>query len=370
MRVPLRGNSWRLLLPAALLLALLCVVASAPAETLEEKLQDTQGKLSDVRENQSALAATIAEQNKAIDSMIGEVSALRQQQAAVEAELSAKQDELDRATAKLEADKRHLARVRARLQRALEVLRDRLVAIYESGSPDMLNVVLDSASWSEVNTRADYLNQIQEYDDSVAARVKALRDQARAAVKRMTAVRLQIKDARDAIAVKEREVASARQEAEARFAELKSAQAERQAALESLESREEALSDNLACDLRTDRQHHRRAGAGHRHPGAADPRRERQLHLRKPGQRAERGSGGGRRRDRSRQLDRHHALHLGRRPRLLRILGLRLLRRGQLRPQRRRLPLQPARLDRPRDLGRTRARASGSPSTPTPATPG
>jgi peptidoglycan hydrolase CwlO-like protein len=246
MRVPLRGNSLRLLLPAALLLALLCVVASAPAKDLEEKLQDTQGKLSHVREDQSSLAATIAEQNKAIDSMIGEVSDLRQQQAAVEAELSEKQDELDAATEKLEADQRHLAAVRARLQRALDVLRERLVSIYESGSPDMLNVVLDSASWSEVNTRADYLDQIQQYDDSVASRVKGLRDEARAAVKRMTAVRAQIEEARDAIAAKEKEVAAAREEAEARFAELKSAQAERRAAMETLESREEALSDNLA----------------------------------------------------------------------------------------------------------------------------
>ncbi len=246
MRVPLRGNSWRLLLPAALLFAVLCVAASAPAKDLEEKLQDTQGKLSHVRQSQTALAATIAEQNKAIDSMLGEVSALRQKQAAAEEELAAKQDELDAATAKLEADRRRLAQVRARLQRALEVLRDRLVAIYESGNPDMLNVVLDSASWAEVNTRADYLNQIQQYDDSVAARVKALRDQARAAVKRMTSVRLEIKDARDAIAVKEREAAAASQAAAARFAELKSAQAERQSALETLESREEALSNNLA----------------------------------------------------------------------------------------------------------------------------
>jgi peptidoglycan hydrolase CwlO-like protein len=247
MRVLLRGNSWRLLLPAALLFAALCLVASAPAKDLEEKLNATQGKLSHVRESQSALAATIAEQNSEIDSMIGEVSALRQQQATVEAELSEKQGELDTATAKLEADKRHLAEVRARLQRALGVLRERLVAIYESGSPDMINVVLDSASWSEVTTRADYLSQVQEYDDSVATRVKGLRDEARAAVKRMTAMRLQIKDARDAIAVKEREVASAREEAEVRFAELKSAQAARRESMETLESREEALSDNLAA---------------------------------------------------------------------------------------------------------------------------
>src|SRR6188474_850668 len=247
MRAPFRGNSWRLLLPAALLLALLCVVGSAPAETLEEKLHETEGKLSDVRESQSSVAATIAEQNRAIDSMIGEVSALRQRQTALEAERAAKQAELDEATAKLAAEKRHLARVRARLQRALQVLRERLVAIYETGSPDMLNVVLDSASWSEVSTRADYLGQIQDYDDAVAARVETLRDQAKAAVERMTEVRLQIKEARDMIAIKERQAATARQEAEARFSELKAAQAERQAALEALESREAALSNNLAA---------------------------------------------------------------------------------------------------------------------------
>jgi len=247
MRVSPRGNSWRLLPLAALLFGLLCLAASAPAKDLEEKLHATQGELSHVRESKTALAATIAEQNRAIDSMLGEVSDLRQQQAAIEAELEAKQAELDRATAKLRADKRHLAKVRARLRRALAVLRERLVAIYESGSPDMVNVVLDSASWSEVATRADYLDQVQAYDDSVAGRVKSLRDQARAAVKRMTAVRLRIKEARDAIAAKEREVAAARQEAEARFAELKEAQAARQRSLEGLESREEALSDNLAA---------------------------------------------------------------------------------------------------------------------------
>lgn len=247
MRVPPRGKPWRLLLPAALLLALLCVVASAPAKSLEEKLHTAQGKLGHVRASQSALATTIAEQNHAIDSMIGEVSALRQQQAAVQGELEAKQAELDRATAKLAADVHRLAVVRARLQRALTVLRDRLVAIYESGSPDMVDVVLDSASWSEVSTRADYLAQVQEYDDSVATRVKSLRDEARAAVRRMKGVRRQIKAARDAIAVKEREVTAAKDAAESRFAELKSAQAARRRALESLESREEALSDNLAA---------------------------------------------------------------------------------------------------------------------------
>src|SRR3954452_14967059 len=244
------GNPKRLCLCAALMLTIVCAMAaagsSAPAETLQEKYDATQGKLSHVRDSESSLADSIAEQNRAIDSMLGEVSALRQEQLAIEDELADKQGELDAATNELEADKRHLAEVRARLQRALDVLRDRLVSIYQSGSPGLINVVLESASWSEVSTRAEYLSQIQDYDDAVAERVKGLRDEARAAVERMKAVRLQIKDARDAIAAKEREVAEARA-APSRFAELKEAQAARQAALQELESRSAALSNNLSA---------------------------------------------------------------------------------------------------------------------------
>ncbi len=240
------GTRGGLLLAASLLLLALCLVASAGAETLQEEYDETQGKLSDVRESQSAISASIAEQNRAIDSMLGEVSRLRQEQAALEAELAEKQAELDRASAELEAEKRRLARIRARLQRALDVLRERLVTIYETGTPDAISVVLESESWSQASARADYLSQVQDYDNAVADRVKGLRDEAKAAVERMAEIRRQLQEARDTIAVKEREAEAARAEAAARFAELKAAQAERQQALDALQSREAALSDNLA----------------------------------------------------------------------------------------------------------------------------
>jgi peptidoglycan hydrolase CwlO-like protein len=248
---PISATRRRLLLPAALLLAVLCTLvasdASAPAQTLQQKLQDTEGKLSHVRASQSSISATIAAQNKAIDSMIGEVSKLRQRQDAVEAELAKKQAELNRATAELAKERRHLQRVRAQLSRALRVLRGRLVAIYESGSPDVLNAVLESSSWSDLATQTEYLSRIQNYDDAVLGRVKALRNEVKGAVQRLAAARARIRTARDEIVATERQVASARAAAEARFAELKVAQAQRRQALEGLESREQALSDNLSA---------------------------------------------------------------------------------------------------------------------------
>jgi peptidoglycan hydrolase CwlO-like protein len=241
----------RALIFAALLLAGLCLLASswvgsAPAKTPQEKLEATQDKLEGVRADQSSLAETIAEQNRAVDSMLGEVSDLRRKQAAVEAELEEKQAELEAATAALEAEEAHLEEVREKLQRAVGVLRDRLVAIYEAGSPDVVNAILESEDWSQMAAQTEYLNRIQSYDDAVVERVKTLRDEVRSAVSRLAGKRAEIEAARDAVAAIEQEVAAARQEAEARFAELKAAQAQRREALEALESREEALGNNLA----------------------------------------------------------------------------------------------------------------------------
>ena len=109
--------------------------------------------------------------------MIGEVSELRQKQAAVEAELAEKQGELEAATAALKKEKEHLEEVRAQLGRALGVLRERLVAIYEAGSPSVVNAILESDNWSDMAAQTEYLNRIQSYDDSVVDRVKTLRDE-------------------------------------------------------------------------------------------------------------------------------------------------------------------------------------------------
>ncbi len=241
----------RALLFATLLLAAVCglalALASTPAvATPQEKLERTQSKLDDVRADQSALAETIAEQNAAIDSMIGEVSRLRREQQALEAELVEKQAELERATAALRKEREHLEQVRAQLRRALGVLSERLVAIYEAGSPDLVNAILDSEDWSEMEAQTEYLNRIQSYDDAVVERVKGLRDEVKDAVAKLAENRDEIEAARDEIAAKESEAAAAKADAEARFGELKAAQAERREAMEGLESREEALSTNLA----------------------------------------------------------------------------------------------------------------------------
>jgi peptidoglycan hydrolase CwlO-like protein len=219
---------------------------SAPAVTAQEKYDAQQSKLEGVRADQSSLAETIAAQNKAIDSMIGEVSVLRQELASVQAELAAKQEELEQATAALEKERDHLEEVRAQLTRSLGVLRERLVAIYEAGTPNVVNAILESEDWSEMSAQTEYLNRIQSYDDAVVGRVKTLRDEVKDAVAKLSDNRDKVEAARDSVATMEREVAARSAEAEARMADLQAAQAERRATMDQLGSEEEQINDNLA----------------------------------------------------------------------------------------------------------------------------
>jgi peptidoglycan hydrolase CwlO-like protein len=248
---PTRAHRRRAFSFAALLVAALCLLAlllssTAPAASLEEKRDSAQSKLNEVEASTSALAGQIAAQNAEIDSMIGEVSALRQEEAAVQAELVAKEEELEAATVALEKEREHLVEVRAQLNRALGALRERLVSIYEAGSPDVLNAILESEDWSEMAAQTEYLNRIQSYDNAVVGRVKSLRNEVQTSVGRLTATQGRIEEARNSIAATEREVAAAKEAAEARFAELQTAQAERRETMNALESKEQALSDNLS----------------------------------------------------------------------------------------------------------------------------
>jgi peptidoglycan hydrolase CwlO-like protein len=249
---PLRAHRRRAFATAAVLLAALCVAALmlssfAPAATLEEKRDATQSKLNEVEANASALANTIAAENAEIDTMIGEVSTLRQEQEAVEAQLAAKEEELEAATKALATEREHLVEVRGQLTRALGSLRERLISIYEAGSPDVLNAILESENWSSMAAQTEYLSRIQNYDNAVVGRVKTLRNEVQTAVGRLSSTRERIEGARNSIAATEAEVAAAKEAAEARFAELKVAQAARRETMNALESKEQALGDNLSA---------------------------------------------------------------------------------------------------------------------------
>src|SRR5215207_6886102 len=171
-----------------------------------QKIAQKQDELERIQSAEGPLRAQIDQMNAEVDRLIGEESRLRQERSAAEHELEVKQAELDEATAELNAQKAELARVRAKLEDAVAALEALLVDIYKSNDPDLTAVLMESASWSDLLTRTEYLDHIQEHDDEVVARVRGLRDQIAALVTQLKATHDRIKAARDAVAAKERQI--------------------------------------------------------------------------------------------------------------------------------------------------------------------
>ncbi|MGZ8666883.1 MAG: murein hydrolase activator EnvC family protein [Solirubrobacterales bacterium] len=232
-------------LAAACLLGIFC--GSAPAADLQSRLDAKQAKLEQVQAHEGVLTTTISRYEDQISSLESAVAALRRQEAAVHARLVAKQAELNQAIADLRRARAHLEIVRGHLRRALVTLREQLVAIYESGTPDVLTVLLSSRGFDDMVARAEYLKRIQGSQESVVSRVRQLRNEVKRTVIRLAEARRRIEAARDAIAAQEQQLASARASVESRKADLVAARAKRESALAQIRDSEQALEGDVSA---------------------------------------------------------------------------------------------------------------------------
>ena len=217
----------------AALLAVLAVGAgafaasSAPAQTLQERLSETEEKLSEVEEKEGVLTTDIAAASDRISSLQIEVADLRNKEAIAAEELARKQAELDDARARL-------VELRDRLQEAVKILENRLVAIYKTGEPDLLTVVLESDGFDDVAGahRVHRAPRGPGLDDRRPRPRAAQRDAG-------TVVR--VKEARDEIARRRgRSSEATRLALEDRTAELAAARAQQRDALGAVREQREA----------------------------------------------------------------------------------------------------------------------------------
>jgi murein DD-endopeptidase MepM/ murein hydrolase activator NlpD len=209
-------------------------VAAVPAlaQTLQERLEQTEDQLSEVQQKEGVLTTEISDASDEITELRGEVAELRNKEAILAVELAQKEAELDQAQARLEE-------LRDRLKRAVDILEDRLVAIYKSGNPDLLTVVLESDGFDDLLERTEYLQRLEDQDSSIVGRVRDLRDEMRETVD-------EVKAARDEIARRKQELEETRAELEQRSNELAKARAQQRDQLGEVRDQEKELEGDLS----------------------------------------------------------------------------------------------------------------------------
>ena len=223
----------------AIAAACLAVTLAAGASAQTEQLQD-------VRAQQERIRSQLADQNAAVDDLLGEVAVVRHREkrasaqlARQEAELAAAREELARARAELAEDKRELTQARGALRRML-------VGIYRHGQPDAAALLLDSDGIDEFAAATTYLQRLRDYQAGVVDRVRELRTEARNHVGAVEESVQRIEAARAKIAKRQQALADSQAQLEQRQSALEAAQAERRSQLQKLVGREKSLVEALS----------------------------------------------------------------------------------------------------------------------------
>jgi septal ring factor EnvC (AmiA/AmiB activator) len=125
------------------------------------------GQLSDKVDSQTAQIASLTEQAHHAGAQAMVVAAQVQTAEARSEELAKQLDEAQR----------RLDQLRAEYAEAVKQLDQRLIAIYETTTPDSTTVLLDSHGFDDLSTRSDYLQALHDADRRIAEKVASLRDQ-------------------------------------------------------------------------------------------------------------------------------------------------------------------------------------------------
>jgi len=221
---------------AASLCALLGLLVVAVGTATAGKTEALEAKLGKARDEAGALSSQLQATTAELGSAEAEAAKAQAHEEKLDALLTEGRERAAELSRKLEATRHRLTVEKARLQRSRRVLAERVVAIYESGTPDAATLVLESGNYRELVARNDYLRAINEGDSALAARVAEVRN----AVHREV---LRIGDLEDeAVAYDERleaaraEIASVREAAESAAARLESLRASREASMGKLKT--------------------------------------------------------------------------------------------------------------------------------------
>jgi murein DD-endopeptidase MepM/ murein hydrolase activator NlpD len=208
------------------------VGGSASGQSLQQKLNTTQSKLSHVQAHAGVLTGRISHESAQLQTLTSQVAALRNREAAVAAELQQKQAELEDAQTRLDS-------LKQRLHQAIQILEQRLVSIYESSEPDLITVLLQSHGFQDLIARTQYLQTLQHQDNDIVSRVRGLRNEMKVTVNTVRA-------ARDEIAARKHELDVTAARLKKRTSELAIARQKQHATLEQVRKQQDDLEGDLS----------------------------------------------------------------------------------------------------------------------------
>lgn len=136
----------------------------ASAATTSEKIKSTKQAVEEKKDSLNESRQNVSEIAQAKAQLEGRLEQLNTQLNQVSEQLEQKQEELQTKQQEVESIKEALAVAQATEQDQYESMKKRIQYLYENGNTDILQMVLEGKSFTEILNKADFVRSMTQYD--------------------------------------------------------------------------------------------------------------------------------------------------------------------------------------------------------------
>ena len=185
------------------ILAVACLLLAAPASGDNgDSLGQVQARLSATRQQEARLTRELSGITADIRRLEGRVGDVSQKLSILERDLELHQRRLDKLNALYAFETERLNFLRRAYATALHQLNLRMIDLYETHDPTLVEVILESDSFQDALERIHYLDSIAQQDKHIAAKVAVVRDDVHASRERTKVVRTRVHSETQVVAVR------------------------------------------------------------------------------------------------------------------------------------------------------------------------
>jgi murein DD-endopeptidase MepM/ murein hydrolase activator NlpD len=222
----------------ALVLACGLVLAAPAAGDNSGRIANLQAKIAAARAHESRLSAEIASVTREIRSLEGRVGDVSQRLSILERDLELHQRRLDKLNELYRLQTNRLIFLKREYERVVRTLNLRMIDIYESHDPTLVEVIINSDSFQDALDHVHYLNAIASQDKHIAAEVADAKAEMKVARAKTKVTRAAVASATRAVAVRTAQQREVRDELIATQSRLSGARRSKRSALATTKAQE------------------------------------------------------------------------------------------------------------------------------------
>jgi len=232
---------------AVAVLAALATLAAVPlASNAAPGLGQLNSELGQEQAHSQQLQSSLNGLSAVIGSLSSQIALVQSREAAIQAELAQDRAQLAATATTLQRERRLLVVLRGRLARGRMLLARQLVSNYESGSPDLVSVLLEANGFKQLLEKISFLKDAEQQQQAIITFTRRAKAAAESAANRLSALEAREEQITLDATLRSRALAGMNSLLEAKQGALEQAQSVQRAALAASQARQGQIEGQIS----------------------------------------------------------------------------------------------------------------------------